>query len=319
MAATKFSEDPLSSAPRVSWLMPVRNGEVYLESCLASVRAQTRTDYELVIVDDASSDSTPDLVAAAARTDPRIRHIRLTTRGGIVGALNTGLEAAQAELIARIDCDDLALPTRLDLQVAYLEAHPEVVAVGGRILFIDEDGDELGSPVPVMGHEAIDAFHLTGRGGALCHGASVFRRAAVVGIGAYRPEFSSAEDLDLFLRLAEVGRLANMPEVIHKVRLHPLSHSLDTRADQRQQSRKALQDAHRRRGDQFNEADFRFPEPVADTFGSEEFFARFALAHDRLHAARKHALRQVLREPFKTRSLRTLAAVARHSLCARFF
>ncbi len=303
-----------AASPRVSVLMPIRNGAAYLKHCLASILAQTLEDHEVVVVDDASSDATPELLAAAQRENDRLRVVRLDSRSGIVGALNTGLSIARGELIARIDCDDIALPHRLELQVAYLDSHPEVIAVGGRIIFIDDDGDELGSPPPILGHEAIDAFHMTGIGGALCHGAAVMRREPVLAIGGYREEFSSAEDLDLFLRLADVGRLENLQATIQKVRFHARSHSLDTRGEQRRQSREAILEAHRRRGTSFDESRFNFPEPSVDTFGTEEFLARFALAHGRVRAARKHALRQLLRHPLATRSWRTLAASIRESL-----
>ena len=297
--------------------MPVHNGAVYLECCLRSIREQTWDDVECVVVDDVSDDRTPDVLAAAAQRDSRLRIVRLKDRAGIVGALNAGLDAARGELVARIDCDDLALVHRLALQVAFLDAHPDVVAVGGGIMFIDEDGDELGSPQSVMGHEAIDAYHLTGRGGALCHGASLLRRGTVIGVGAYRPVFSSAEDLDLFLRLAEVGQLANVPEVIQKVRLHARSHSFGTRAEQRRQSRLAVVDAHRRRGTAFREASLLFPDPSEDTFGTEEFLTRLALHHDKIRTSLKHACRQVVEQPLRIRSWRTVLGVVRAAIARR--
>jgi len=300
--------------PKVTVLMPVHNGARFLDAALESLGRQSMSSFQVLAVDDGSDDATPAILARASDRDPRVRALRLDARGGIVTALNRGLEVARCELVARMDCDDLSLPSRLDRQVAYLECHPEAVAVGGRILFIDEDGDELGSPEPIMGHEAIDGFHLTGRGGGLCHGAALLRRTALERIGGYREAFSSAEDLDLFLRLAEVGRLANLPETVLEVRLHVRSHSLETRAAQRRQSLEAVREAHRRRGTLFEEATFRFPDPEDDTFGSEEFLARLALAYGRLHAARKHAFRQLLHEPARGRSWRTLAATVRDTV-----
>lgn len=292
--------------PFVSFLMPVRNGADFLEDALRSALDQTWQDLEVVVVDDGSTDATDQILSQLSKTDNRLRALRLAHPTGIVGALNHGLEATRGEYIARLDADDLASPDRISLQVELLEHRPDIVATGGRVLFVDRDGEPLGCPEVLLNHEEIDAYHMTGRGGGICHGAALLRRAVLLEMGGYRPEFSAAEDLDLFLRLAETGRLANIPKTVQKVRLHPTSHSLRNREAQRQQCFEALQQACQRRGVDPGAARFDFPRPKEDTFGSHEFYARFAIAHGFSRTALKHALRQVRGNPWATRAWRTL-------------
>src|SRR5579871_3528567 len=112
-------------APLVSVVMPVRDGERWLVEALDSIRAQTLIDYELIAVDDGSSDATPRLLELAAQRDERIRVIRLPP-AGLVTALNRGIAASLGRFIARIDADDRASPDRLQLQADFLSAHPEI-------------------------------------------------------------------------------------------------------------------------------------------------------------------------------------------------
>ena len=292
--------------PPVSVLMPVYNGAKFLSYALDSVRRQTMTELELIAVDDGSDDATPAILAAAAAEDPRIRPIRLARRSGIVQALNRGLASARSDLIARLDADDIARPRRLELQTAYLESHPSVVALGSNVMYIDSDGDPIGTSSVPLDHAAIDATHMTGVGGALIHPSSLLRRRVVLDCGGYRRDFSAAEDLDLFLRLAEVGRIANIGDTLVDLRLHTASHSLKSRQLQRRQSLEVMRQAHLRRGVEFDPNQFRFPEMGRDNYGSHEYLARLALAHGHTRTARKHAVRGLLGRPLLPSAWRTL-------------
>jgi glycosyltransferase involved in cell wall biosynthesis len=209
----------LNPAPPVSVVVPVYNAALYLRAAMASVLAQTFRDFELIAVDDGSTDASKSILEELAAGDPRVRVISRPNTG-IVGALNDGLAAARGEFIARMDADDFALPARFETQLAWLRAHPECVALGTDIVYTDPEGDPLVRHRPVVEHEGIVDQLLAGNGGALIHPTVIFRRAAVERAGGYRQQFNWIEDLDLFLRLSEIGRLANLPEVFLHYRQH---------------------------------------------------------------------------------------------------
>src|SRR5689334_11102780 len=120
---------PVIPVPRVTVVTPVYNGAAFLREAIDSILQQTFTDFEYLIIDDGSTDATPDLLREAARVDGRIRVVTREA-AGVAVARNTGLSLARADLIAHQDADDLSLPDRLARQVAFLDAHPEVVMVG---------------------------------------------------------------------------------------------------------------------------------------------------------------------------------------------
>ena len=131
------------SRPLISVVMPVRDALPTLPRAIASLRAQTLADWELVAVDDGSADGSAEWLAAAERVDGLIRCLRRAA-AGIVAALNAGVEAARGEWIARFDADDECLPERLERQHRYLEDHPEVGAVGSQVAFGGDDQAQAG-------------------------------------------------------------------------------------------------------------------------------------------------------------------------------
>jgi len=232
----------------VSVIMPVYDAERFLAEAVESVLQQTYTDFELVAINDGSNDGSLDMLKTYADRDPRVKIISRPNTG-IVGALNDGLAAATGEFVARMDADDVALPDRFARQVDYLRADPEVVAVGCGCLLTDVDGD----PFHVWGrletHEEIEAKLLCGIASAIVHASIMTRRKSLQAIGGYRDDVGVSEDLDLFLRLAEIGRLANIPEVLMMVRRYDDSLSGQLSTSHRTTSRnKILAEARRRRG-----------------------------------------------------------------------
>jgi glycosyltransferase involved in cell wall biosynthesis len=205
--------------PRVSVLLPVHDGASYLEQAVRSILEQSLSDLELIVIDDGSTDGSRDISRRLEEADGRVRVVA-RPQTGITGALTDGLALARAELVARMDADDLALPERLEKQVAYLEAHSACVAVGTAFLVIDPRGDPIKVPDTPIAHDAIDARLLRGDGWALAHPTVMMRRATLRAVGGYRSAFDKVEDLDLFLRMAERGRLANLPEVLLHLRQH---------------------------------------------------------------------------------------------------
>jgi glycosyltransferase involved in cell wall biosynthesis len=287
------------SDPGISVVLPVYNGERYLAPALDSVLAQTRGDFELIVIDDGSTDGTPDLLAELSREDDRLRVHRQENRG-LIATLNRGLTLAQADLIARMDDDDICRPERFARQGAFLDEHPECVAVGCRALMVDPDGAPIMDVHKVTEHDELMEVLMRG-GGALPHPGSMFRREAANRIGGYRAEYIAAEDVDFFLRLAEIGRLANLPEVLLEYRIHLKSESRIRREQQIRNARRAVEDACERLG-----IDPPPPDGDAGDAGgawnvaeSHRRWALWALRAGHRKTARKHALRALLRAPFR--------------------
>lgn len=223
----------MTARPRLSVVLPVHNCRRYLAAAIASIRDQTVADFEFIIIDDGSTDGSDRIIDSAALADPRIRVIRRPNTG-IVGALNDGLALATGEFIARMDGDDIAEPGRFAAQLAALDDAPDIVALGCSTLIIDSSGAVVDLFQPPLAHDAIVDQLLQGNGAALVHPAVVFRRAALDVAGPYAPEFCKAEDLDLFLRIARVGRLANLPTPLLRYRLHPQSTNFSQRPHQKE-------------------------------------------------------------------------------------
>jgi glycosyltransferase involved in cell wall biosynthesis len=235
-----------SIPPTISVLMPVHNAERYLAEAVESILGQTFSDFEFLIIDDGSTDRSPAMLDRYASGDPRIR---LTSRPntGYAVALNELLGQARGELVARMDADDVALPERFARQVEYLRAHPKVVCVGSAVRFIDSAGRFLRERHPGMEHELIQERALAGDC-ALNHPSVMMRRAAVEAVGGYHVEFVPAEDLDLWLRLGEIGRLTNLADVLMQYRQHEASFSERHQQLQLERSAAAVLEACRRRG-----------------------------------------------------------------------
>ena len=228
--------------PQVSVVLPVWNGERYLKESIDSILAQDFPDFELIIVDDGSTDKTGEIIARFAG-DPRVRVHRQENQG-LVAALNAGLELSRADLIARLDADDIALPRRLSLQLAYLHRNPDVMAVGSAVELMDADGRTLGIRRYPTGKAMATRGLLDGC--TLAHPAVMMRKAAVKEVGAYRACFRHAEDYDLWLRLTELGQVGNLPETLIRYRIHAQSVTKKHSARQSFAAKAALL-LHRRR------------------------------------------------------------------------
>jgi glycosyltransferase involved in cell wall biosynthesis len=281
---------------RVSIVIPAYNAQRYIAEAVDSMLAQTFDDFECIVVDDGSTDRTGHVLAQLARRDPRVRPLHVP-HGGIVEALNAGVDAARGEFIARMDADDVAVPTRLEQQVRFMDDHPDVVALGSKVLLVDPHNSPLWEIDVKTKHQDIDAELMAGNGWALFHPTSMIRKEAILRVGRYRPEYQWSEDIDLFLRLAEIGRLANMPTTTLRYRQH-FSSVNRTKLDlQIKRVERLLADAHHRRGMAFPE-DFKF-KPVIPLGPSEQFRAwgRRALLNKNYRVARKHAFKAVRYAP----------------------
>jgi glycosyltransferase involved in cell wall biosynthesis len=239
-------EIPRPAAPRVTVLLPVHDAERFLPEAVESILAQSFADFELLAIDDGSRDGSAAILDGYARRDRRVRVVR-RPHEGLVATLNAGLSLARAELIARMDADDVALPRRLELQVARLEADPTLACVGSAYEVIDAKGRRIDVVRPPAPSERILAALLEGAS-VLCHAAATYRRASVIAAGGYDAAACLAEDYDLWLRLAEQARLENLEEVALRVRYHATSQSERFQAEQIEQTGRICARARRRRG-----------------------------------------------------------------------
>ncbi len=214
--------------------MPVFNGERFIAEAIQSVLASQFTDLELVVlIDGGTTDASAAAAERAAAGDPRVRIIR---HEHVVpsAARNIGLKEARGDLIANLDCDDAMFPDRLARQVAYLDSHPECVGVGSRALIVDAESKPVGVGVRAFTHEEIDGGHMAGRGGTIMNPTATFRKDAAMKIGGYSADLlTTGEDFDLWLRLAEVGRLVNLPDVLIRYRTHDRNASLGAAGKER--------------------------------------------------------------------------------------
>lgn len=213
---------PETGRPKVSVVMPVHNGEKFVQDAINSVLGQTFRDFEYIIVDDASTDSTPQILEAAAKRDARIRVIRLKTNAGIVGALNAGLDEVTGQYVARMDADDICLPERFEVQVAFLDQRPDVVLVGGSIEYIDAEGNLLRST-----RRARDPWSvrwLLRFMPPIAHPTFMFRSRLADGAQLrYNPVFSCTEDYAFLCDAAFHGDIVSLPEIVLKYRMHGAS------------------------------------------------------------------------------------------------
>ncbi len=288
--------------PRVTVLMPAYNSELFIAEAVRSILAQSFRDFELVIVDDGSTDRSLAIARELAARDPRVR-VLSGDHFGIVGALNRGLAEARGQMIARIDADDVALAGRLQAQVRYLDEHPECIAVGGAVQTIDRFGTPLRTFRLPERHEEIVAMLLAGNGLALVHGACLIRREALRAIGGYRPAFETIEDFDVSLRLFEVGRLANLADVLLLYRQHAGNTARTHHVRMSGLKTEAVRQSYARRGIAVDPQLSVPPERRLTPPAQSLLWALFALGRGRPGAAMRHAADAVLGWPRTPREL----------------
>jgi glycosyltransferase involved in cell wall biosynthesis len=191
--------------------MPVYNVAEFLQAAIASVLAQTYPSFELVVVDDGSSDDSWSIAKVWATRDSRVRVFRHERNRGIVEARNRAFREAapSSRYFAIMDSDDVCLPDRLRLQAEFLDSHPDHAIVGGNTLIIDESGNEVGRRVYPSSHEEIVAVMT--RYNPIAQPTVMVRRSALTVVGTYDPRYPRCEDYDLWLRMAARFKVANLP------------------------------------------------------------------------------------------------------------
>jgi len=208
-----------SDAPLVSLVMAVRNGERFLRESIQSVLAQSFRGFELLIVDDASTDRTRAIIDSYH--DRRIRVITNETQRGLSASLNRGIGAARGRYIARLDADDVAEPERLAAQVELLEQRPEIALAGSWYTIVDEQGREIARRAVPCDHHEIR--WMLGFCNAFAHSAVMIRKSALDEVGLYDESLTYAMDYDLWLRIAARMRVANLGRYLVRWRANSAS------------------------------------------------------------------------------------------------
>lgn len=298
-------------SPKISVLMPVYNAENYLLQAVESICSQSYKDFEFIIIDDGSSDGSLEILRKFSENDNRIK-LHSRPNKGLISTLNEGLSYCKGEYIARMDADDISLPNRLGAQVEYMQNHPDCVAVGSGVLLIDPEGEVLCSYPLLLTHQEIDNANLSLIGGsAIVHPSVMFRSSIIVGIGGYRGKYLHAEDIDLFLRLAEVGEIANINNNLLKYRMHLDSVGYSQRKLQIEGIYNAVVDACKRRKwviPKYNSRGHSETQSFASVYRK---WAWWALNAGNIKVSRKHAWRAFCQSPLSKKNLIALICALR--------
>lgn len=227
--------------PKISVIMPLFNGERHLDSAVNSILTQTFTDLELIVVDDGSTDGSLDYLASI--NDTRLCVVS-QAHSGLPGALNHGISLARGMYIARMDTDDIALPERFQIQLDYLEAHPDLDIIGGQAIVIDDQDKEIGPMSRPVSHKYILKYAESAC--PLIHPTYLGKSEAFQSLNGYR-NLVAVEDFDFLLRAVESGfNLGNVPQQVLLYRRSAGSISASHAKTQMANSRRALA-AHRQR------------------------------------------------------------------------
>ena len=222
--------------PRVSVLMPVRNGLPWLVEALESLASQTLGDFELIVIEDGSADGTAELLSGW-----RDDRLRVITAGGVgmAAALNLGLDAARAPLVARHDADDTSAPERLEAQCAFLVSHQEIGVLATVADYVDAGGFAVDNPwvraVRAQHDAALTSRQILRLMPLTCcvtHGSIVARTAVLRAAGGYQERIWPVEDYDLWLRLLPETAFAKLPERLYRYRIHDAQQSAAVRDQQ---------------------------------------------------------------------------------------
>jgi len=204
--------------PKVSVLMPVYNGALYLNESIDSILNQSFINFEFLIINDGSTDNSAFIINSYS--DKRIRYIELKQNSGIINALNLGLEQANGDYIVRMDADDIAAPNRIEKQVFFMDEHPEVAVAGSAVEYFGAKSGIMKVPVT---HEEITWSLLFGA--SFFHPTVILRREILVGLGLYRypTEYPHAEDYALWAELIGKTKFANLPDALLRYRFNSVS------------------------------------------------------------------------------------------------
>ncbi|MEL6108865.1 MAG: glycosyltransferase [Planctomycetota bacterium] len=294
MADPPASSETLEHPP-VTVLMPAYNQENFIEDAIVSVQRQ---DYggpiTILIWNDGSTDRTLEIVNRMMLADPRIQ-VRSAENQGRPLARQCLLEAAETELVAWLDPDDFASPVWLREQVARLQSDPEIVACGGQAYSMLADRDPVAPIARPLEHDEIHGIHLEG-GVAINQTGVLTRRSSLVTAGGYRERYTVGEDFDLWLRVAEHGKLANLPTCHTFYRLHEASANWSAGSDERGLWYEILNQARQRHGLPLREVPTPIP-PRRDDWNRRVFWINLAAKRGNARSCLKLVAAALRRHP----------------------
>jgi glycosyltransferase involved in cell wall biosynthesis len=282
--------------------MPVYNTEAYLTDSIDSILGQTFQDWELICVDDGSSDGSLEILRRYERADSRVRVIT-RPHSGNYRARNAGMALARGRYIAAMDSDDVALPERLRRQVDHMERHPECVGLGAAVKIVGPDLMPIDVGRVALDHETIDRQALEGNGYAIRQPVAMFRTEAVRQVDGYRDEVLFQGDTDIYLRLAEIGRLANLPDILllYRLRFESIGHA--QRDVQDQYRPKVVHDARTRRRLLVGPVIRQFAvRPPIDPRGCWADWSQLAFNNGYQNTSRRYAWRAIRSNPWAVSS-----------------
>lgn len=201
--------------PKVSVIMPAYNAEKYIKEAMESILSQTFRDFEFIVLNDCSRDETEAIIQSF--DDPRIVYVKNDRNMGVAGTLNRGLGMAEGQYIARMDADDISLPARLEKQVQYLDAHPDVAVLGTNVEIFDENGViSTGWSSTDPEQMKVDLLFSCG----LAHPSVMMRKSVVQELGGYDLDFEGLEDYQLWCRVAKRHGVTTLPNLLFRYRVH---------------------------------------------------------------------------------------------------
>lgn len=205
----------MTHLPELSVVMSVYNGQRYLEESITSILRQSFSDFEFIIINDGSTDNSGKLIEQFALKDHRIRTMH-QDNSGLIKSLNRGISMARGSYIARQDQDDVSLPNRFEKQLSFLKSHPDIVLCGTWFLEVNEESGSKVRKYPVDDTALRKDIKYAN---FFCHPSVIFFKDAFIKTGGYDEAFPTAEDFELWIRMAQVGKLANLPEILIKKRI----------------------------------------------------------------------------------------------------
>jgi len=280
--------------PLISVLMPVYNSALFLPEAIESILAQSFKNFELIIIDDGSTDNSLEIAKSYSDTDEKIQ-VFFQSNIGISKSRNRLLSLSKGKYIAWMDSDDISLPERLAIQYDYLTLNNDVVALGVGTEFIDEDGMKICEWRMPATHEEIDRAHINGQGGAITFASSMMLKSSLEKAGGFDEGVTGAEDLCLFLRLAEEGQLANVSKTLYQYRQHINSISHASKQRIFEDNQRVVKAAYIRRGLEFKGLLGDFEESGRQ--GTYIKWGWWALGNGNVATARKYAKKAIFNSP----------------------
>ncbi len=202
--------------PKVSVIMAVYNGEKYLREAIESILSQTFKDFEFIIVDDGSTDRTPDILKEYEKKDDRVKIITNSKNIGLTKSLNKAIKIAKGEYIARQDADDISLPERLEKQVEFMDKNRDIGLVGAFYYEIGENGSIVSKKILPTKDTYLKKILI--KYNPFFHSSIIIRRKVFSKVGLYDEKFKKAQDYELWFRVARFYKLTNIPKFLIKRR-----------------------------------------------------------------------------------------------------